>query len=217
MKNRKIKRFYYYLITIFLIFFCTIFLLKIYFQKTSKKAEQISKIYFEKEIYNYLNNISRQIINDDILQIYKNDDNEILYVDYNMINTYNLLDNVTKSIKKELSKKEYIILKVPFLIGSNNVFFSNLGPKITIKISFIDSLLTNIYSKITNYGLNNALVESYIKITINGKIITPVGNSEKRIDYNLLIASKIINGRVPFYYDGVISRNSNILDIPIDG
>ena len=216
MKIKRIKRFYYFLITMILIFFCAIFLFTIYSKKTSKKIERISKIYFEKEIYNYLNNISRKVIIDDILQIYKNNDGEILYVDYNMTNTYKLLDKVTKNIKDELQKKEYIILKQPFLIGSNNVFLSNLGPMITIKILFIDSLLTNVYSKITNYGMNNALVESYIKISITGKIITPVGKSEKKVNYNMLIASKVINGRIPLYYGGLISTDSNILDIPID-
>ncbi|MBR4231527.1 MAG: hypothetical protein IKR74_05210 [Bacilli bacterium] len=216
MKIKKIKRFYYYLITMFLIFFCAILLLSIYTRKTSKRIENISKIYFEKELYSYLNNISRQVILDDILQIYKNKDGEILYVDYNMTNTYMLLDQVTKNIINELNKKEYIVLKLPFLIGVNNAFFSNLGPRITIKIDFIDSLLTNIYSKITNYGMNNALVESYIKISITGKIITPVGNSEKKVDYNMLIASKVINGRIPLYYGGLINADSNILDIPIN-
>ena len=216
MKIKKIKRFYYYSITIILIFFCAIFFLKIYSQKTSKKLGKISKTYFEKEVYNYLNNISRKIIIDDVLQIYKNADGEILYVDYNMANTYNLLDKVTKNIKNELNKKDFILLKIPFLIGSNNAFLSNLGPQITIKINFIDSLLTNVYSKITNYGMNNALVESYIKITITGRIITPVGSSEQKVDYNVLIASKVINGRIPLYYGGLINTSSNILDIPIN-
>ena len=67
MKIKRIKRFYYYLITMILIFFCAIFLFTIYSKKTSKKIERISKIYFEKEIYNYLNNISRKVIIDDIL------------------------------------------------------------------------------------------------------------------------------------------------------
>jgi sporulation protein YunB len=216
MKKKKIKRFYYYLITTILIFFCAFFLFNIYSQKTSKKIEKISKTYFEKEVYNYLNNISRKIIIDDILHIYKNDDGEILYVDYNMTNTYIILSKVTKNIKNELNKKEFVILRLPFLIGSNNVFFSNLGPQITVKINFIDSLLTNVYSKITNYGMNNALVESYIKITITGRIITPVGSSEQKVDYNMLIASKVINGRIPLYYGGLINTSSNILDIPIN-
>ena len=215
MNIKKIKRFYYYLINVFLIFFCAIFLFELYSHKSSKKIEKVSQVYFEKEIYNYLNSINRQVIIDDILQIYKNNDGEILYVDYNMSNIYKLLENITKEIKNKLNKKEYFLIKLPFFIGSDNIFLSNIGPKITIKIYFVDSLLTNVYSKITNYGMNNALIESYLKISITGKITTPVGSSDKVVDYNVLIASKVINGRVPLYYGGYIHTDSNILDIPI--
>ena len=136
-----------------------------------------------------------------------------------MQRTYELLDQITIRIQKLLSKKEYpssgIIINISFFISSDYAFLSNLGPKLTIKINYIDSILTNIYSKITNYGMNNALVEAYLKISITGKIITPVSNYEENVDYEMLIASKVINGRVPLYYGGVISTSSRILDIPI--
>ena len=90
-----------------------------------------------------------------------------------------------------------------------------MRPKITVKINYTDALLTNIYTKITNYGMNNALVEAYIKISIEGQIITPITKNAEKIDYDMLISSKIINGRVPLYYGGYISTSSSIFDIPI--
>ena len=136
-----------------------------------------------------------------------------------MKNTYQLLNDVTQSIRNLLNKDEYpkqgMIIKLPVFIASKYALLSNIGPKITITINYVDSILTNIYSKITNYGMNNALVEAYIKVSITGQIITPVGNYEEVVDYDMLIASKVINGRVPLYYGGYINANSHILDIPI--
>jgi len=72
-----------------------------------------------------------------------------------------------------------------------------------------------VYTKITNYGLNNALVEAYIKITIEGKIITPISSKKKSVAYDLLISSKIINGRLPNFYGNYLTSNSSIFDVPI--
>jgi sporulation protein YunB len=223
MKFKKIKRVYYYSITIFLIFFCAFNLLKIYYDKSNTKIKEIAVMYLKRNINNSLSNLGTKLINkdtiDDILLLHKNNDDEILYVDYNMQNTYKLLNDVTQNIRMILNQHEYpnqgMIIKLPVFIASDYALISNLGPKITITINYIDSILTNIYSKITNYGMNNALVEAYIKVSITGQIITPVGNYEEVVDYDMLIASKVINGRVPLYYGGIINANSSILDIPI--
>lgn len=218
MKFKKIKRTHYLLLTLFLVFFCVFFLFKTYTLKTSKKIDKITKTYFHKEIYNSLNSISKDISSDkvfDVLNIEKNKDGEILYVDYDLSKTYQILDDVTNLLKKNINAKDGIVLKLPFLVSSNNIFISNMGPKITVKINYTDALLTNIYTKITNYGMNNALVEAYIKISIEGQIITPITKNAEKIDYDMLISSKIINGRVPLYYGGYISTSSSIFDIPI--
>ena len=173
MKKRKIKRSSYILINTLLIFFFTGILFSIYTKKASNKINKISLEYFQKEVANSLNGLlSNVIINDknEILKIYKNSKGEILYVDYDMALSYQLLNQISKQIKDSIEENEYpnkgIILTLPFNVSSDNIFINNLGPKITIKINYINSILTNIYTKITNYGLNNALVESYIKISI---------------------------------------------------
>ena len=223
MKKRKIKRSSYILINTLLIFFFTGILFSIYTKKASNKINKISLEYFQKEVANSLNGVlSNVIINDknEILKIYKNSKGEILYVDYDMALSYQLLNQISKQIKDSIEENEYpnkgIILTLPFNVSSDNIFINNLGPKITIKINYINSILTNIYTKITNYGLNNALVESYIKISIDGQIITPITDKKVNTTYDLLIAAKIINGRVPNIYGNYLNSNSSIFDVPID-
>jgi len=222
MIKKRVKRMHYYVLSGLLILFFSLSLFNVYSKKSTKKINLISEEYFQKEIYNSLNNTVYKSMGDsdidDILEIYKNDAGEILYVDYNLNKSYDLLNKVTKIIKERLKpdKNSSIIYEVPFFIGSDNVFLSNIGPKITINIDYINSILTNVYTKITNYGLNNALVEAYIKITVEGKIITPVSNQRKSVDYELLISSKIINGRIPNFYGNYLTSNSSIFDVPID-
>ena len=224
MIRKRIKRKYYIIINILLILFFTILFIMIYSEKSITKLNLISEQFLQKKFFNTLNDTVYKSISenkiDDVLEIYKNNEGEILYVDYNLNKSYELLNNVTTIIKKSLNSEfdlnEGMTFKVPFLVGSKNPFISNLGPKITIKINYINSILTNVYTKITNYGLNNALVEAYIKITIEGKIVTPVSDENKSISYDLLISSKIINGRIPEFYGNYLTSNSSIFDVPIN-
>lgn len=170
---------------------------------------------------------------DDILVVNKNSDGEILYVDYDLDQAYQALDVVTTTLNDLLidledglitnntdsdifSSKYGLVMKLPLLGGSNSAFLANLGPKIYFKINFVGSLLTNIKSKIVNYGMNNALVELYVTIKISEEIIAPFVNGEQLIEYDVLIASKVINGRVPEFYGGTILGESNLLSIPIE-
>ena len=79
----------------------------------------------------------------------------------------------------------------------------------------MDTILANIKTKITDYGMNNALAEAYIVITLDGQMITPFGQKDEKTTYELLISSKIINGRVPTLYGTSFTVNSLIFDIPI--
>ena len=45
---------------------------------------------------------------------------------------------------------------MPMFINSKDMFLSNLGPSIYVPINFVGSVLTNIKTKITDYGINNA-------------------------------------------------------------
>ena len=85
-----------------------------------------------------------------------------------------------------------------------------------ILINFVGSVLTNIKTKITDYGINNALVEIYVTVVLQTDLISPVVEKENKIDYDVLIASAVINGRVPEIYGGLIQSKSNSLSIPIE-
>lgn len=165
----------------------------------------------------------------DIIVINKNSDGEILYVSYDMDKSYKVLDLVTKELENNINDlengnvgntqnisggKNGILLKLPMFIG-NNAIISNLGPKIYVPINFVDSILTNLKTKITDYGINNALVEIYVTVKLSTNIISPTSSKEMVIDYDVLIASVVVNGRVPSIYGGLIQSKSSGLSIPI--
>ena len=218
MINLKIKRMYYYLLTLFLIFFLCFIFIRLFVVKVNPKIIIIARDTFKKNIIDQITQLSGDItINNNfnnLLNIDKNENNEILYASYNLPKCYEVLSNISSSLNNKLSLQSFD-LKEPLFIGSNYAFFASLGPKVNIKINYIDMSLSNIYTKITDYGMNNALIEMYVTINIKGRIFTPVLEQEETIKYDMLISSMIINGRVPTFYGGMITTSSNYFDIPI--
>lgn len=164
--------------------------------------------------------------------ITKNKNEEIISVDFNLENIYKALSKITvylqdnienNKLKKDILKyynedlslnMDTIILSLPMGVASNFIYFANLGPRIPVKINYMGYIASNVRIKLENYGINNALISIYIDCTITNEFILPVIEEEIKHNYSILIATKVIEGKVPTYYGGVIERNSNIENIP---
>lgn len=234
-KNLKISKVIY--VVVALIFFFTYILFNLYSKITSDKLLDVAFIKLNEFMEGFLsNNINFDLLKDDVMKdiivINKNKDGEILYVSYDMDQAYYALDVVTQELETAISDLEFgnksvksrniisggkgIALKMPFFTGSFSMFLSNLGPSVYVPVNFVGSILTNIKTKITDYGINNALVEIYVTVELKTDLISPVNEKTNKIDYDVLIASTVINGRVPEVYGGLIQSKSNNFSIPIE-
>ncbi|MBE6154578.1 MAG: sporulation protein YunB [Firmicutes bacterium] len=230
--NNKILSIIVFITILFVISF-TFFLLQNFNKKTNNNLIEITSAEINKVIYSFITDkLNNSILNtetlSDVLIINKNKNDEILYVDFDLDKAYKILDNVsntlTSSLKKiengEISVKYYddllshnsnsLILSIPIGNILNSVYFYNLGPKIPVKINFVGSVLTNLETKVTNYGLNNALVEMFVYIEFHTNIIAPFKTEELILKYDAVIASMMIEGKVPSFYNGVLESKSNI-------
>ena len=70
--------------------------------------------------------------------------------------------------------------------------------------------------KIKEYGINNCLVEIYILLEVNVKVLLPIISDDIVIKNEIPISYKIINGQIPSYYGGNLSKNSNIYALPLE-
>jgi len=214
----KIKRKNYYLVSILLVFFLLITMYLNYSQKYNPKLIIVAKESLKKEIYNDINNSiihAAKNNKEDILKVYLNQNDEIVYVDYDLEKVYKILEYLTKNLQNKARSKEKFVIKLPFMVFQENVLLHNLGPKVTVRVNQINSLLTKVYTKITDYGLNNALLEAYIKIKIEGRLITPVSSQTSVFEYDFLVSSKVINGKVPSIYGHALTSGVTF-DIPIE-
>ncbi len=242
LRNRKKKHVtmsYKIGMTLFLIFFFCFFFLKEINDLMTPKLVEIAARNIEKLSYNIFNdysvltNMSEEDLKD-LLVINKNKNDEIINISYNTKKAYQVTQKIVKYMKEnyqsiesgdklidyydeELSDLEDgLILRLPIGLASNHIFFANLGPKIPVKVKFVGTLLTNLKTKVHNYGINNVLVELYVDVSMTHEIMTPVTFQNKEIKYEILIGAEVIEGEVPSYYGGLYESKSNILNLPLE-
>lgn len=209
--KERLKRKYYILITFLISLFLFIIIFSLYSKKLNPKLNDYIDFLVKDEIYKKViksnNFITNEEVND-ILYIDKNDSNEIVYLDYNMDKTYKLLNKYIESLKKDNSKSK--ILTVPFFIASDNIIISSLGPKVKFKYEIMNNVKGKIKTKVTDFGVNNALVEMYFELEIGYLVVIPMNKKESVLKTEILISSKVINGKVPTFYGKNIFKESSV-------
>ena len=209
--KERLKRKYYISITFLISLFLFIIIFSLYSKKLNPKLNDYIDFLVKDEIYKKViksnNFITNEEVND-ILYIDKNKSNEIVYLDYDIDKTYKLLNKYIDSLKKDNSKSK--ILTVPFFIASDNIIISSLGPKIKFKYEIIDNVKGKIKTKVTDFGVNNALVEMYFELEIGYLVVIPMNKKESVLKTEILISSKIINGKVPTFYGKNIFKESSV-------
>lgn len=209
--KERLKRKYYILITFLISLFLFIIIFSLYSKKLNPKLNDYIDFLVKDEIYKKViksnNFITNEEVND-ILYIDKNKSNEIVYLDYDIDKTYKLLNKYIESLKKDNSKSK--ILTVPFFIASDNIIISSLGPKIKFKYEIIDNVKGKIKTKVTDFGVNNALVEMYFELEIGYLVVIPMNKKQSVLKTEILFSSKIINGKVPTFYGKNIFKESGV-------
>lgn len=209
--KERLKRKNYILITFLISLFLFIIIFSLYSKKLNPKLNDYIDFLVKDEIYKKViksnNFITNEEVND-ILYIDKNKSNEIVYLDYNMDKTYKLLNKYIESLKKDNSKSK--ILTVPFFIASDNIIISSLGPKVKFKYEIMNNVKGKIKTKVTDFGVNNALVEMYFELEIGYLVVIPMNKKESVLKTEILISSKVINGKVPTFYGKNIFKESSV-------
>ncbi len=109
-----------------------------------------------------------------------------------------------------------IIYEIPIGAVFKNAFLSNLGPRIPVKLNLIGNVISNVNTKVNQYGINNALIEVYIQIEVTEQVNLPLMSKKVTVATDIPVALKVVQGKVPTYYQGSgIDKNSSILALPI--
>ena len=147
--------------------------------------------------------------NGDIVDISFNNNriNEFLY-----LTTNQLLESIDKLENSNyeniyLSNNKKLIFFVPINVIHDIPIISNICPKIPFKIEIIGNIDDKASNVIKEYGINSSLIEVVLSYTIQIQVIMPFQSKTFTITKDIILDSKIIQGKVPDYYGGFISSS----------
>ena len=238
VRKYKIKKKNVYVAVVLFIIFGTFLIYKNFSKKMDDKV--LSMIHDKIDVIN-ASIINRAITNDfllnikidDVLIVNKNKNEEIILLDFNMQNSYNILKEVISSLEdsilrlqqgdldklfyedEDIISKDGFIIRFPLGMISNHTFLNNLGPRIPLKVQLGGSVVAGFETKITDYGINNSLIQVFIKCNLSEQVYFPLNVKKINFEYEFLVASKIIQGKIPTYYGGALNTKSPMLSRPI--
>ena len=244
-KQRKIKKINIFLFSLILIFISVFLAFKYINNKGSKiimnyaemEAKKISGIIINDAIDK---NITTDLELDKMFLITKEDSGEIKSIDFNSPHVNNFLTKATKAIQADLKKlesgdieslnitdnsferydkeklKKGIIYEVSSGVIFNNAFLSNIGPKIPVKLNLVGDVTSSVSTEVTNYGINNALIQVYVNLKVTELVIIPLYNKKVTIETKIPIALKMVTGSVPKYYVNGLNTDSSSIVVPVE-
>lgn len=234
------KWFFILLMLIITIVYCFRFIDKkitpIILEYASIEVQNLASLVINKAISE---NIPDILNTDELFMISKDSNNEINMIDFNPLTVNSVLTKITGIIHNELNnlekgnteyieasnsnfltnthkRSEGILFEIPSGVVFDNALLSNLGPKVPVKISFIGDIISNINTKVTNYGINNALIEINLHLEVTAKIILPVTTENAIVELSIPLALKLIQGNIPNYYLNGFNDSSSILTVPVE-
>lgn len=201
---------------------------KRYLNRLNKFITENNRLIVKKEINNFI--ISNKI--DDSKKLYKliYDDNKnvtsaelnINYINYYLsdyIKSFNdhlknsLYNELTKDYFKSIKTKNNTYLLVPIGIIYDNPFLFNVGPNIILHYDYISSITFNVELDISDYGLNNILVNIYLNLDVEQSALKPILDTTNKYNYRFLISSNIVYGKVSDYVGTNITSKSSPVTI----
>ena len=184
-----------------------------YLNRFNQFVKENNSIFIKKEINNIIKDNFIEIRNN-LYSIVYNDKNEIININLNVNDVNVYLSDYIKVLNKSLNNVNYNYLDnyysvfktcnnkyfiLPLGVISDNPFVFNLGPRVLLNYDLLNVPTIKIKVQVKNYGLNNALIETYLIVNIDQSILKPVLENSSSYNYSFLISSKIINGRVSNY------------------
>lgn len=101
----------------------------------------------------------------------------------------------------DLASKDPTVVEIPIGQATRNTVLANLGPKIPVHFEIVGSLRSDVIHEVKEFGVNAALIEIYIPVTVNVQIVIPFSTLTKEVTTKVFVDSRVIMGKVPEFFN----------------
>jgi len=167
---------------------------------------------FEEMCYLRARGLAAQIVNkkakesienidyNDLITIVRDNDGNITMIKANVISINRISAALTIDIQEALESEEQTIIDIPLGSITGEQIFSNMGPKIPIKIIPSGLVTTDFKSEFIEAGINQTIHRIYLYTVCRVNIVTPLKTITNDISNEIMVAESVIVGPVPDSY-----------------
>ena len=154
---------------------------------------------------------------EELYTVEKDETGDVVIVKSNIAPINNLISDLTENIQREFSQIEKTTIDIPLGSLSGSYFLSGYGPDISVKVTMLGTVDTEVKSEFIAQGINQTLHRVYVEFYCNMKIATPLKTYTKDITNQVIIAEHVIVGNIPDSYYNLEGMNSpddtlNVID-----
>ncbi|XMB86290.1 sporulation protein YunB [Mycoplasmatota bacterium WC44] len=168
------------------------------------------KSYVEQRVRLHTASIVEQAIREDVLN--ELDPETLINIKKNggtveniIVNTYQtnkIMADVMKSVTEEINtfNQGELNLELPLLMVISDTMFLEYGPKVNIYIKPVSSVKVDVISRLTEFGINNTLLEVVLKTEVHFQTLIPFQKNTLVVTNELPLLIEVITGDIPRYY-----------------
>ena len=156
---------------------------------------------------------------DDVIKFQEKDDGTVSSIVVNTPVLNRLLVSTTQQIEEKLLLVETgdltelgldaiyggpyekgVLLNVPLAAAFNLSLFHGISPTFPVSAKINGNAVTDIVTEVKPYGINNALLEIILKVTVRMYVAMPFRSEEITVTVSSPLVLKMITGEIPQYY-----------------
>lgn len=120
-------------------------------------------------------------------------------------------------IEVETKREDGIVWNVPLGQATDMALLGNLGPKIPVRFHAIGEVRPDVKINPKPMGINNTWIDVSIHLEVSVQIITPFATKITRLEQNIPVGGKLIQGEVPQFYNNGGSGVTPSIQLPTNG
>lgn len=199
IKTKKIPKWLLAIITILIFFFIFVYLFE---KRVLPTVLSVAEITMKSEAVRIINEESVKVYSenfqyDEIINIEKDIDGNITMIRSDTVKQNFLAAKVVLNCDERLNELGELGTKVPIGYATNNAFFYQMGPNITVKMKQVGNINTSYESIFESAGINQTRHKIYLNISARMRVIVPLNSRDVDITCQIPISETIIVGRIP--------------------
>jgi len=144
--------------------------------------------------------VMNSIIYDDLVNIISDEFGNISMIQANSLEINNLSKDLAQTCEERIEEYGLNGIKIPLGTFTGIPLLVGRGPRISVKLTPIGSVVCKFMSQFETAGINQTVHKIYVNIKANVGVVMPLSSRTFTAEQQVLISESVIVGQVPEVY-----------------